>query len=558
MATETSLHNGPALERHPEGKHLHEIITKDEPLGPPFTEAFIDTSRDVFRQLYDETNRIHLTTRTESPSYIVGRKGSGKTAFLIGGALVEDRDVVLVQSQHIYTEVDRLKANYTSTFGTLVADSLVHVWEVLLYHAALWGVARSERLPNSQAKQRVWSYMSAFGDPFELEVDDLLARVAVEMTDALLGPGKRLSFREACWSIDPGRGPFREATEHAREVLKAAGPNALYVVVDNLEDMHKHLDGLADVVSALLRLTSKDVIAPAERRMPFSCRFAFPAELLQDLRVLTANPEKDFLDIVIVRWTAAELIGIAGNRLRTFLDIHFPRAPHQLGLPRRHDPADRTAAAATLRALLPQELRNGYGGIEDPVAYVLRHTQLLPRHLIQILNEIFRLTVAGMPAHETPRARPADVLRGLRKAEDRIVEGILSTYWHRYRTYGDALTAIKNHARPVESVSEFHRIFNHAGVARAGMGFEEFLDASLAVGALGVVIEDDPDDRYVTGEFDYTFATSLRAVEDRDHLCVHPLFMYRFFDMRAIDAMKPDTRPVYPYGSNPEHDRHEI
>ena len=31
---------------------------------------------------------------------------------------------------------------------------------------------------------------------------------------------------------------------------------------------------------------------------------------------------------------------------------------------------------------------NGFGQPEEPIAYIMRHTQLLPRHLIEILNEI--------------------------------------------------------------------------------------------------------------------------------------------------------------------------
>jgi hypothetical protein len=552
------LQKGRVAEGHPERKHLDDIITRRTPLGPPFTEALINTSPDVFRQLYDETNHVHRTTRSESPYYIVGRKGSGKTAFLVGGALAEDRDVVLVQSEHIYTEVNRLRACYEAANGPLVADSLVNVWQVLLFHAAMWGLARSERLPNSQAKQRVWSYMSSFGDPLEIEADELLARVSAHMTDALLSAPQRLSFREACWSIEPGRGSFLDAAAHARTALEEAGSNALYVVVDNLEDLHKHLDDFEAVVTALFRVTSHSIIASDDRKLPFACRFAFPAELLPQLRRLAANPEKDFLDYVIVRWTAAELMVVVGNRLRTFLDIHFPTSPRRIGLPSRHDPADRQAAEQTLRALLPDEVTNGYGWLEDPVAYLMRHTQLLPRHLIQILNEIVSEAALGLGPRDTPRASEKDVIRGVRAAEHRIVEGILTTYSYQYPDLGDALSAIKNHAAVVESVSELHRIFNNASVARVGMDFDEFLEACISVGALGVVIRDEHG-RYVDGEFSYTFADDVRPVEDRDRLCIHPLFMYRFFDHRAIARLKGTTnKAVYPYGSDLSHDNLEV
>jgi hypothetical protein len=73
---------------------LTDVLTRKHPLGPAASEALLGTSPAVFQRLYDATNHIHRDTRSDNPSYIVGRKGAGKTAFLIGGALVEESDVV--------------------------------------------------------------------------------------------------------------------------------------------------------------------------------------------------------------------------------------------------------------------------------------------------------------------------------------------------------------------------------------------------------------------------------------------------------------------------------
>jgi hypothetical protein len=242
-----------AAETSQEEKHLTDIITPTLPLGPPFTEALFNTGPTVFSRLYDESNRIHRNTRKKNPSYIVGRKGSGKTAFLIGGALMEHADVVLIQSEHIYTEVNRLRARYSAVNGALVADSLVHVWEVLLLHAAMWKIATSELLPLSEAKREIWDYMSSFGDPLSIKADELLARVSAHMTKSLLSAPDHLSFREACWAIAPGQGTLADAAANTRTVMDAAGHQALYVVVDNLEDLHKHLDEFEDIITGLFR-----------------------------------------------------------------------------------------------------------------------------------------------------------------------------------------------------------------------------------------------------------------------------------------------------------------
>jgi hypothetical protein len=200
------------------------------------------------------------------------------------------------------------------------------------------------------------------------------------------------------------------------------------------------------------------------------------------------------------------------------------------------------------------------GGAEDPVAYIMRHTQLLPRHLIEILNEIVAPAVDDLGTNDTPRVSAEHVLKGVRKAEHRIVEGILTTYSHPYPEVAAALAAIKNHAEIAIAARQLHERFNRASAQRSGMDFDQFLDACLAIGALGVVTGgQEGDARYVQGEFSYTYAEDIRPVEDRDVLCVHPLFMYRFFDNRSVRAMAGrGVKPVYPYGSDPAHDEYDL
>lgn len=539
----------------PRSHELSDVVTLEKPLGPHESEPLVHMGQAVFRRLYDETNMVHRAARTENPFFIVGRKGAGKTAFLVGVAFADGADVILIKSEHVYGKVNTLRLRYSGLNGPIVADELVHVWEVLLFHAGMLAIVRSEVLPNSLARDRVWSYLCGFGDPATMQVDDLLAAVCAKMSDALTAPQRR-SFRHVCWSIESGRGPLGDAAQATRDILDVAGSKAVYVVVDNLEDLHRHLEGFAEVITALFRVPSRSF---EDDSLPFRTRFAFPAELVARLNILAANPEKDFQQRLTIRWSAAELIVIAGNRLRTFLDLHFKRAPERLGLPTKHDPRDRFAAEKTLRAVLPERVTNGLGFHEDPVAYLLRHTQLLPRHLIQLMNRIMSDAVVGLAADDVPEATGQQVVDGVYAAEKLIVSGILTTYWYEYPHIYRALELIKNQLSVVESASSLHRIFNKAGVKRAGLDFDEFLDACLAIGALGVVIDDDAQDRYVQGRFSYTFAREVRPVEDQDQVCVHPLFVSLLFDQHAVAAMaKQGKRAIYPYGSDPEHVGHDV
>jgi hypothetical protein len=110
----------------------------------------------------------------------------------------------------------------------------------------------------------------------------------------------------------------------------------------------------------------------------------------------------------------------------------------------------------------------------------------------------------------------------------------------------------------VEETNSLHRLFNDASLQLAGMDFDQFLDACLTIGALGVVRERDQESRYIQGDFAYTFSDDVRPKEDRDRVCVHPLFISRLFDDGMLRTMaKNNVKPVYPYGSDPEHTAHD-
>jgi len=532
---------------------LKRVITLAEPLGPHESERVVSKGRSVFQWLYDKTS-VHYDTDTEQPHFILGRKGAGKTAFLMGAAS-PDSDIVRITSEYAYQEVAKVSANYTRKNGPVLTDSLAHVWEVLLYHVAILAILNGQQMKDTPEWSRLWAYMSSFGDPRRIKLDSLFAALGAEMAEALEEPG-RLSFREACWSLKPGQVPFLKVAELVRGMLEKKGPQAVYVVVDNLEELHRKVDQFEEVVTALFRLVSLGEIY-SEMTLPFAVRFAFPAELKDHLETLTANSDKDFRDPIQIRWTASELIVLGGNRLRTFLDLYFPEAWRPLGLPKKHDPADRVAARRTLKAMLPEQVRNDLGTMENAVPYLMRHTQLLPRHLVQILNQVMKRAVQDAYQDGVPRATSKQLVNGVRIAEREIVSAIFTAYSYDYKGLRDAFRQMKNHIGVVESVSDLHSRFGRASGPASGYDFDRFIAGCFAIGAFGVVTEKD---RYIKGEFSYTFTGEMRYVEDQDEICVHPLFVSELFDRHSIIALAQEGghKPVYPYGSDPDDDRVEV
>lgn len=537
------------------GRDLRVALSPRQPLGPIASEDLIKLRGRSFRALYDSTNDVHVTAGSDDPTYIIGRKGAGKTAFLVGTALTDDADVVLLKSEDVYTEIEKLRNTVSSSVAPVFADTLATVWEVLLFHAAMLACIHSTKPGADRAKRTLRGYLSHYGRLDTLDAGKIMAKVGAALAKQIVDAPPGLTVRDSCNGLRNPRGGYLRAKEALVEfILAVPERQRICVVVDNLEDLHIHIDDLQHTLRGLFRATRDGTNSEI---FPFKVRFAFPAELLRRLQMLTANTDKDFDNYILIRWTAGELISLAGNRLRSYLDLYHPDAYQRLRLPARHDSRDTFAAELTLRSLLPRdEIETGLGAYEDPVAYIMRHTQLLPRHLIQLLNEIFRRAIRSS-GEAIPLATRDQIISGIRTIEDRMVEGILSTYSHDYPHIANGLDLLKNHIPNTMRFSALHEAFNRASGTRSGVNYEQFLESALAVGAIGIV--ERQTKRYVVGHFSYTFAGTLSPVEDQDTMCIHPLFMYRLFDPRQIRALRMSgAMPVYPYGTDVSDTGHEL
>ena len=206
--------------------------------------------------------------------------------------------------------------------------------------------------------------------------------------------------------------------------------------------------------------------------------------------MFAANAEKDFLDYLVVRWTAQELIGIAGNRLRTFLDLYDKRARATLGLPREHDPRDHEAADLTLRALLPKDpITNGFGHHEDTVAYLLRTHPAAAAAPHRDPQQ--RVHGAGLPDSGIPWAVTAEAVRvgtqtgradDRRQGCSRRVPALRSLD----RRAGDARRLANRLTVLLPARRAAHDRFNQEGITKiTGQDFDDFRDMLIKLGVLG-------------------------------------------------------------------------
>ena len=509
---------------------IEDFITDETPFGPIAMDEI--STRDVYDALYDRDNRIHAEIVRRHPSFIVGRRGAGKTA-LMRAPLLDPRNLLVeFKSADLFAHVLHCVESIERSQGRMFVKQVSDIWEGVVWSGLCLAALQSTTAPNETRADlfTLQRFVAGLGDVSAMSVDDVGASYCRALAES---------------ADDPGSGQavaMNEAKEACLRVLRHRDLHPV-VLIDSMEDLHTEFDTLARPMAGLFGL-----IGRADRSAVPDCdfRFCYPSELWMKLGDLAANPLKDAENHVTIHWQARELLKIAGNRLAIYLRLHHPSVLADVVGRRSYNPKSLDDARAVLAAVLPRTVVNRVGTEETAVAYIMRHTQLLPRHLLRILNGIMRRNreAGGDPTAVAPEA----VVEGVRQVEELLAVEIFSAYSAVHPLAREACRRALPELRTSFRDGDLHRAFNRTGIAKTtGMEYFEFKEMLIEIGALGRVLRHT--DRYVEAEFDYTLPSPLFPGH-HEELCLHPLFT-RVFQAHTEPVANGGNRVVYPYGSDP-------
>lgn len=519
---------------------LTELFTDEQPLGPIQTPPDIDLAE--FNAIFDADNQIWKSVSSQ-PSIVIGRKGAGKTAFLKGLTLKNSREIVVfLRSNNVFRTSLNIIQQFSWLRKLIFVEDIADVWQRMFWILIGLEVLRSkDRRFASYHKGPIGAYLEQFNIGQEDEYDEVFRKILeavqnnlandVNITIAFDGPASTFGFS--------GRSKvtFKVFKEFVERIFERSTHRMALILIDNMEEIDFTIDNLPDAVAALLKAVSEF----RKAKYNYGCSFCVPAEMFHKMLEISSNPSKDFEHNILLQWRAGDLLKIATLRMVKYLYV-FERQfflDHLDPL----DFSDRKDIQRCWKIVFPSTVTNGVGTEEPASTYIMRHTQLLPRNILQILTEILKMNNdMGAPRYQvTERA----LIEGLRRAEVRLSQETFVGYRAVYSPLAEVCDKTLNRLPVIFKYGDLHQVFNKSGKASSGYeDFNEFRRMLLETGVIGKVI--DRTEKYIVGLFEYTLPNRLN-VTDRDELCVHPIFsgIYR--------AQRPEgTLPIYPYGSDPE------
>ena len=510
---------------------LCKLLHPDQPFGPVASPEIDD--REIFDRLFDRRNSISEGLR-KGPAMIIGRRGAGKTAFLNSFHFDPAYDVVVsLQSDDSFPKMVRtIEGNLPVN---VLAEEVSLLWTNLLWGAVFAALLEAHRDEAHDELADVTRYLEGIGvrqgmTPYRI------MRTILKAIEAMNEKFKVLI--DTIEEMAPDGVTFAEAQAVATRFLDRRGLKAI-VLIDSLEQFPLDEPSMANALTGLLRAVGR-FNQPGQ---PCQIRCCLPSELYPRLITLSSNPLKDFASHIVLSWQPHELFHLAALRYASFLGLYFPAVYE-----RRFKSIDLTTRKGVRRfwqQVLPNELSNEYGLAEDTLAYLMRHTQLLPRHLLLHLNAIAKRTLSeGDDSHVFAEAA---VLAGVRDTEHMIVEEIFNGYKQVYpQARALCRKLLPNLAMRFE-LGEFHKQFNRNRKSLEDVvDYHDALAVLMEIGAVGVVTGDN--ERYIEGAFGYALPNRLHHRAD-DRFCVHPIFVREY---RVPGPAGEAVRPIYPSGSEVE------
>ena len=507
---------------------LKPYITKDEPFGP--IDAFEIKTIDlrVLKLLFDKQNRIYKLFR-DRPSIIMGRRGSGKTAYL-RSVYFDDRyaDRIEISTANLLTEIARVIQELSN--DTVFTETLSKLWEKTLWTCALaW--LRKQNLPKSTEAIIVNEYLKSMNINVEDSNDAVLEKIA-SMYRSEVENNPKNGLSRIMNQFD------QRNFDGAKSVVATryqAGEKRIVILLDSLEDFRLNIESVERAIEGLLKCVG-EMNNPRE---VLDVRLCLPTELSGKVSGLSSNAIKDFNRQVKLEWTPKELISVGGQRLMYYIGLYYP---HLLRGKSPLDELSRDEAHGLFRIALPEWITNQCGFKEQTISYILRHTQLLPRHLLIILNSIFKRSGETQLLNPFP-IKEKKIIYGIRQVEERIVTEIFGAFRMIHPTAEDVCKQCLPQLGHVFSMGTLRQVFTRYGkTAFHGGEFNEFRQMLIDIGAIGRVVPGLDTDVNTKGKFKYTVGHELTVNYDAQ-LCLHPLFS----GIYTTDGK--NERPVYPDGS---------
>lgn len=479
---------------------VHNSLTEEFPLGP------IDTARisdELFKYFFIANNTPFQERLKSNPEIIIGRRGSGKTTFLKATKISDYYNKFIEIHQHIFLDslINKIE-DLRKIKKFILAEDIAFLCDELLF-SYLFTKLEEENLLNESLYASISNYLN-FSPKFHNNIPSCHD-----------GEERRQSL-------------YKEAREISLKLLEDKNIR-IVLLLDNIENYTK-IFAVNDLVEGLLQ-----AMGGFNQDKRFHIRFCIPGEVARIFEERSTNHVKDFQNTAYLSWNSKEILNMISWRLNLAISKFAPEIYKEKKLIK--DPK------IYIQDFFPDKIKNLMGIEESPVPYIMRHTQLLPRHALLYFNKIINLACKrGILSRG--ELIPEDIIcNAIKDHESGFVREIIAGFRMPFPEFNEFLKYIVK-LPPKFKYKDLEKIFQQQKrliLINGNDDISYFLDMVLDTGCIGIV--EKRENQFIRAIFRYASPGKMIYPEHREELCLHPIFT-------QTEPPEENKYAIYPTGTS--------
>jgi energy-coupling factor transporter ATP-binding protein EcfA2 len=461
------------------------------------------TGADTYRNIYFNGTPFDDRAQDNETYLVVGRRGSGKSALAQSFTFrMRDRAPLCIEVERpekYKLQLETISRRISETPENAVWE-LRKLWEYVIWQliAGKLPACHHVRLPANQRGAPSGLVAHLIGYVMSFFDEDIPAN---ETLDQVVGHPHLAAIRTC--AVEAAR----------RQPIVIALDTLEHYPVDNLPLLH--------ALAALVEYAADFNLTYVRHNIHL--KVFVPGESFPHLKesILRA-PAKSIRNPVYMLWRPKDLLRLICWRLYRHLE-RTNTLQSSFVSPQWHVPDD--VLNKVWRPHFGTSLTTARGLKDDTWIYILRHTQMRPRQIITICNEIANLAIYDQ---EFPKLNDY-IVEGTKKAEAVLANEIISSFDKIYPKVGK-IVSVLNKMPMVFGGNELDRRAHESHPYWNGdYSPAAFRRLVTELGIVGRVSHGNADDQFIDADFEYSLSERLDITHR--HLCViHPMF-YRWLDI---------------------------
>lgn len=472
------------------------------PFGEESCEHELAVLQDHYPEYFYEQSRFNEEALDPSVYLIVGRRGSGKTSltkYFNFQKRFKNARSIDVDEPEIYQSILQKIANSAYLSPDLAINDVRKIWEYLIWsiifneYAHLDNTVRSAAVFSGKKLKPARIITEIVNGLLEKYVDTN-GRVAGELSDALTSP------------------VFAKAKE---KVLEFTRSEPIIIAVDTFERYDRENVAMMTVTASLVQCANSFNISYSNKGIHVKAFVS--AEIFPYIKESAiTNTTKFIRRPLYLRWRPKDLIRLISWRFYRYMSVHKVKMPFK-----KVDWNDFNDILKKMwYPFFGEKITNLRGREEDSFPYILRHTQMRPRQLVILCNDIARESLrAGKGLHFNSVQMNQVIAQG----EYDLADEVLNSYDLIYPRVSEIAMALTNAPMTFKGSFLDQVAKKTSDVWAEGYSLSSFRRLVAELGIVGKVRKKSEEAGIIEADFEYAMPDRLVITND-DECAIHPMF----------------------------------